>query len=94
MIKGCNKRVIVMRETGNAMIEEAFFILKTESSGTGVTEGDIIRQANRILERSLADEKLCGLSRSASKYGKGGFTGFFSGVVIGAIVTAGFFLII
>ena len=32
MIKGCNKRVIVMKDTGNDMIEEAFFILKLDVS--------------------------------------------------------------
>jgi len=92
VIKGCNKRVIVMKETGNAMIEEAFFILKAEPSGMGVTEGDIIKQANRILEKSRGDEKLFSLARPTQK--SSGFSCFFSGAVIGALITAGLFLII
>ena len=92
MIKGCNKRVIVMKETGNAMIEEAFFILKAEQSGKGISEGDIIKQANRILEKSMGDEKLFSLARPSQK--KGGFSCFFSGAVIGALIMAGLFLVL
>lgn len=92
MIKGCNKRVIVMKETGNAMIEEAFFILKPEAAKTGVTEGDIIKQANYILEKSLASDKLHGLSHHAKVKNRQTLPAFFSGAVIGVIITAGLFL--
>ena len=53
MIKGCNKRVIVMKDTGHDMIEEAFFILKANSpSGKDgcYSEDDIMKQANLILD--------------------------------------------
>lgn len=53
MIKGCNKRVIVMKDTGHHMIEEAFFILKPASAGgksSSLNENDIIKQANLILD--------------------------------------------
>ena len=96
MIKGCSKRVIVMKDTGNAMIEEAFFILKPEASRTGVTEGDIIKQANLILEKSFYDDRFSHLSMNVNKKqgGKGRLSSFWSGLVIGAIVTAGFFLVL
>ena len=57
MIKGCNKRVIVMKDTGHDMIEEAFFILKANSPSCKekcYSEDDILKQANLIL-----DEKGC-----------------------------------
>ena len=49
MIKGCNKRVIVMKETGNEMIEEAFFILRPGFEKAYVSQSDILCQANTIL---------------------------------------------
>ncbi|MBQ8759682.1 MAG: hypothetical protein IJZ20_08320 [Clostridia bacterium] len=96
MIKGCNKRVIVMKETGNAMIEEAFFILKPEAGKAAVSESDIIKQANHILEKSIYDERFSHLSMNVAKKrdGSGKFGSFWSGIVIGAIVTAGFFLVL
>lgn len=95
VIKGCNKRVIVMKETGNAMIEEAFFILKPEAGRAGISEGDIIKQANLILEKSAYDERFSRLSMNVAKNKKkSNFSSFWSGAVIGAIITAGFFLVL
>ena len=95
MIKGCNKRVIVMKDTGNDMIEEAFFIIKPEASKSGFSESDMLKQANRILEKSFYDERFSHLSMNVSKHKHpGNFSSFWSGVVVGAIVTAGFFLIL
>ncbi len=93
MIKGCNKRVIVMKDTGNAMIEEAFFILKPEAGKNGFSEGDIIKQANRILERSIYDDRFSHLSMNVTKR-DGKFASFWSGAVIGAVITAGLFLML
>ena len=95
MIKGCNKRVIVMKDTGNAMIEEAFFILKPEAAKSGFAREDIVKQANRILEKSMCDDRFSHLSvNSSGKSKNGSFSSFFSGAVIGAIVTAGILLML
>lgn len=95
MIKGCNKRVIVMKETGSTMIEEAFFILSPAACKAGISEGDIIKQANSILERSFYDDRFAKLSMNISKKERNGhFPSFWSGVVIGAIITAGLFLVL
>lgn len=66
MIKGSNKRVIVMKDTGHDMIEEAFFILKANSPSCKekcYSEDDILKQANLIL-----DEKGCGYPFGDVKY--------------------------
>ena len=95
MIKGCNKRVIVMKETGNAMIEEAFFILRPES-GKSISEDDIIKQANRILEKSVYNESFSHLPMNvAERKGRSGrIACFWSGLILGAVITAGLSLII
>ena len=58
MIKGCSKRVIVMKETGNDMIEEAFFILKPQSTKKNFTDADIMTQAKILLEKHNAERSL------------------------------------
>lgn len=96
MIKGCNKRVIVMKETGNDMIEEAIFILKSVSEKNSVSDNDIIRYANSILEKSMFDERFSHLSMNVSKNidKQNKNTGFFAGMAVGIILSVAVFFII
>ena len=86
VIKGCNKRVIVMKETGNAMIEEAIFILKSGGGKDALSEADILRHANSILDKNGYAEKPPRFSALGSKKRKGvGMAGFFAGAFTGAL---------
>ena len=51
MVKGCQKKVICIKDTGSEMFEEAFFIMKPSKDGVR-KENDMIREARRILENS------------------------------------------
>lgn len=96
MIKGCNRRVIVMRETGNDMIEEAFFVLRSCATKSGFCEEDIIKHANGILEKSNFDSRFSSLSMNVSekkRHHKNPLP-FLLGMAIGAILSATVFLII
>lgn len=55
MVKGCQKKVICIKDTGSDMFEEAFFIMKPSKDGVP-KEGDMIREARRILENSRAQQ--------------------------------------
>lgn len=94
MIKGCNKRVIVMKDTGNDMIEEAIFIIKPGCDKGFVGEDDIIKHANSILDKNAYNNRFSDLSMNVVKGRKNtGFASFWSGMVIGAIVSAGIILV-
>ncbi|MBQ3126120.1 MAG: hypothetical protein IJC15_03535 [Clostridia bacterium] len=47
MVKGCQRRIILLRETGSSMFEEAYFILKPERANA--PEELMIAEANRII---------------------------------------------
>lgn len=96
MIKGCNKRVIVMNDTGNSMIEQAFFILKPGSEKGLVSENDIVKHANTILSETRYNDRFSSLSMNVMKKDakKGNVVQFISGVVVGAAVTAAVIFII
>lgn len=96
MIKGCNKRVIVMKDTGNEMIEEAIFILKAVSGKNAVSDNDIIKHANSILEKSRFDERFSLLSMNVSKEPQPAkkHTFFFTGMAVGILISAAVFFII
>lgn len=95
MIKGCNKRVVVMNETGNDVIEQAFFIIKPDKIKDGVSDNDIIKQANSILERCTYGERFSQMSMNVLRQEKKKKTGaFFLGTISGAVVSAAILLAI
>ena len=50
MVKGCQRRIVMLRGTGSGMFEEAYFILKPEKAET--PEPLMIAEANRIIEEN------------------------------------------
>ncbi len=59
MIKGCTKRVIVVKDVSSDIFEEAYFILRPTSANTKVkkSESDIISEANRIVTSQNCDSR-------------------------------------
>ena len=72
-----------MKETGNAMIEEAIFILKS-SSGSKETfsDADIIKHANAILDKGHRSDKFP-FAVKEPKHHKA--LGFLAGTLTGAL---------
>lgn len=67
MIKGCNKRVIWIRNTENELFEQAYFILSDSARVGERSEGDIIKEAKKIIN----DSPVCNYweePRAARKY--------------------------
>ena len=52
MIKGSRKQFIVVRTEGSRYFDEAYFVLRREKATERGNHGDILREANRILEDS------------------------------------------
>lgn len=50
MIKGCQKRIIHITNTGSPYFEEAYFILRRPERDIRATEDDMVREALRIAE--------------------------------------------
>lgn len=50
-MRGCQKRVIYMKNTGSEVFEEAYFVVKDESALI-CREGDLLSEAKRIVEES------------------------------------------
>mgnify|MGYP006966488056 CR=1 FL=1 len=49
MLKGCQKKIIVMKNTGSPMFDEAYFILSENALRAHASERDMISEANRII---------------------------------------------
>ncbi len=53
MIKGCQKKIIHLKNTGSPYFEEAYFILKDDSTHL-LCENDMVKEALKIAESSCA----------------------------------------
>ena len=49
MIKGCQKKIIHLKNTNSPYFEEAYFVLKSSSDGNA-NENDMLKEAVRIAE--------------------------------------------
>lgn len=62
MIKGCTKRVIVVKDIESNFFDEAFFIVKPQSVKRVGKESDFINEAHRIVKSDLHRENVVGSS--------------------------------
>ena len=53
MIRGAQKKMIVLRTHNSRMFEEAYFVMRHDADDSQ-RQNDILSEANRILEGSLA----------------------------------------
>ena len=52
MVRGCQRKVIFLKNTESKIFSEAYFIVGDKA--TDICEADMIREANRIIEENLA----------------------------------------
>lgn len=52
-MRGYQKRVIYLKNTGSPLFEEAYFIVSREGEAIGLEQGDMVYEANRIIDESL-----------------------------------------
>ena len=58
MVKGVSKRVIVVRPPDAKIFEQAIFIIREDYAGqTGVSEQDVLREADRVANSYLWGER-------------------------------------
>lgn len=53
MVKGCERRIVHLKNTGSAVFEEAFFLMKEEKSEKPPTYAAMVREATRIIEENI-----------------------------------------
>ena len=83
MIKGCEKKIVYLKDTGSDYFEEAYFVVKPQKC----TENDIIAEANKIVNGFMDEDK------GKSKISKGKIFSFLGGLLLGALLSLGVCLI-
>ena len=57
-VRGCQKSVIYLKNTGSDLFEEAYFVVSRDGELSGIGQSDMIYEANRIIDESLEDERI------------------------------------
>lgn len=55
-VRGCQKNMIVLRNTESKLFEEAYFVLR-DGAGEHYRESDLLNEANRIIKKNENSEK-------------------------------------
>ena len=58
MIKGCQRKIILLNGSESSLFESAYFVLKKNAESGKASHTDMVREANRIIERSLPENIL------------------------------------
>lgn len=80
MIKGCQKKIIFIKDTGSELFDEAYLVMKPRAQGA--KENDVLKEAHRILSEAQGND---GKKKKEQK-SFGGFFKFTSGLLLGAII--------
>ena len=56
-MRGCQKRVVFLKNIGSDFFEEAYFVLKGNTDMAKYTDADIIREANRIIDENIGKRR-------------------------------------
>ncbi len=49
MVKGCQRKMVCLKQTGSEWFEEAYFILREEKQADPCDEESLLKEADRIL---------------------------------------------
>ncbi len=63
-MKGYQKRVIYLKNTGSQIFDEALFFVKSEGDVKNTDYNDMVTEANRIIDESLGNADKRGRGRS------------------------------
>ena len=59
MLRGAQKQMIVVRTHGSRVFEEACFVIRRGAVQADADEGEMLREANRIIENTLPPTRVC-----------------------------------
>lgn len=78
-MRGYQRRVIFLKNTGSALFEEAYFVMRSLEMAEGRSEADMVAEADRIIEENFGKKR--------RRHGKRGPLSLFLSFAGGALLT-------
>ena len=89
MLKGCQKKIVFLKDTGSDFFEEAYFVLKCEVNDSLIHSKDIINEATMVIN-NYSNE---GSSSKSSSKKISRVLWFFIGFVLSFVITLSVYLL-
>ena len=92
MIKGIQRKMVLIRTPDSKIFEEAHFVLRTDGASCPSRQGEMLNEANRIIEAARIG--IDPAKHGARKMGIKGLLGFLFGGLLGSGIVGGVWLLI
>ena len=56
-MRGYQRRVVFLKDTGSALFEEAYFVMRSDEMAEGKTDKDMISEADRIISENFENKR-------------------------------------
>ena len=53
MVRGYQRRVVFLKNTGSALFDEAYFLMSERGQNNSPSESEMVKEANRIISENL-----------------------------------------
>jgi len=86
MVRGCQKKIIYLKNTDSGVFDEAYFLVSDSALGKDMDERDMIAEANRILDECIFNEERKSTKIKIFDFVKRRIIPVVFGIVIGMII--------
>ena len=86
MVRGCQKKIIYLKNTGSDVFDEAYFIIRDKARASS-DNVDMVKEANRILDECFFDNKKSGKIQKILKLIGLNAVSMTVGIALGVIIT-------
>ena len=87
MVRGCQKKIIYLKNTGSDLFDEAYFVVGNNGYTSELVEEDLVDEAKRILDECIAQDDTIDGWQKCKGYIKVKTLPFILGLVIGITFT-------
>ena len=85
MVRGCQKKIIYLKNTDSEVFDEAYFVLRDERLGK-MEECDMVKEANRILGECITHNERLSKITKIKRFIKEKIPMITLGAVIGVVI--------
>ena len=86
MVRGCQKKIIYLKNTESEVFDEAYFVVSENALTSKIDECDMIEEANKILDECIFAEEEKSLKNKIFDIVKRKVIPFVSGIALGIII--------
>ena len=86
MVRGCQKKIIYLKNTESGVFDEAYFVVSESALSSEIDECDMIEEASKILDECIFTEEEKSLKNKILDIVKKKTIPFILGVALGIII--------